>query len=90
MSYNKDIPYNDYIIDLQYSYIPSLDCLVIDTWTVYYGENSIDILCRIESSFIQEQLNDWLNDEWRLNSCNYQEEYEVSLLETRYDRDTER
>lgn len=76
MSYNKEIAYQDYTIHFEYDY--DGDSLNLVSWTAYVNDNEFHIPCRVESEFIEKQLNKWLDDEWYRNNFFYIEERQIT------------
>ncbi len=80
MSYQKEIPFRDYIITFEYDVNEGLNLL---NWTAYEGNNEITIPCRVESEFIEKQLHNWLDNEWYHNGSNYIEDVYIDRMERR-------
>lgn len=83
--YSKEISFRDYVIVFEYTYNTYPECLGLSKWTAYIGPNEIEIPCVVESEFIETQLVDYLDREFRENGTNYREEYLAYLAEKKYD-----
>lgn len=81
--YQKEITYNDYTIVFEYDYSHG-EGLLLNSWTAYIGNNEIEIPCSVESEFIENQLNKWLDQEWMKNDFNYNEDFILSKGDRKY------
>lgn len=85
MSYEAEISYRDYTIEFEYNYDPE-GFLYLVSWEAFDGNNSIQIPCRVESEFIEKQLNQWLDNEYDKNCFNYAQDRLEYLGDLAYDR----
>lgn len=83
MSYEKEIPFKDYIIVFEYDIDDDNNGFLLLNWTAFENTNEILIPCSIESTFIEHQLEKWLNREWLNKSSDYILDQTIDKLERR-------
>lgn len=83
MSYTKEISFRDYTINFEYRYNDYPQCLGLNSWTAYIGDNEVSIPCSVESEFIENKLIDWLDWEFARHGGEYRLEYLNSVKEKR-------
>lgn len=82
MSYNKSLSWRDYEIDFEYEF--DSQGLVLVSWNTQE-----DIICVVESQFIERQIYKWLDEEFSKNSDNYLKDFLDYLAEKAYDKSRE-
>ena len=84
MSYIKEIPFRDYVLEVTYNYNRYPECLGLSNWAAYISDNEVEIPCVVESEYIEDKLLEWLDKEFSLNREFYREEYLANLGEKKY------
>lgn len=85
MAYEKELPYRDYIIAFEYELDDDHNGLLLTNWTAYIGKNEVEIPCEVESKFIEDRINAWLETEFLNNAGNYEEDYLGYRADRAYD-----
>ena len=81
MSYEKEISFRDY--DIVFEFEVEEDGLYLLNWIAYCGVEEVLIPCRIESEFIEKELNKYLDSEWVSNGYDYLMDREMDRAERR-------
>lgn len=82
MSYEKTIEYKDF--ELFFEFEKDENKLKLLKWKLFDVDSEVQIPCRIESEFIEKQINKFLEQEWNEYCHDYIMDEKIALEEKRF------